>query len=95
METGNVLKGRLLVKQFEAEKVTDGGIIIPDVNQEKPNTAKVVISAGEQVGVGDTVYFSDHAGTPVVLEEEALSLNGEFILLMETQVLFIKKEVLE
>lgn len=92
METGKVLKDRLLIKQEEALEKTAGGIILPNLEGEKPNVGKVIISESDQIAVGDTVYFADHAGKTFVLDEDALSLKGEYVLLVDTQVLFIKTE---
>ena len=94
---GFVLPGKLLVKQSEGRDKTEGGIIIPDSYNEKPFMGEVVIT-GEStkriemvVGVGDTVYWPDHAGTLYEFSEPELELRGEYILINQTDVLFIKR----
>lgn len=57
----------------KAEKVTAGGIIIPDTASEKPNWAKV-ISIGlideSEISVGDTVLFKKYSGTEIEWESK-------------------------
>jgi chaperonin GroES len=96
MKQPRVLKGKLLVKQDEAEAVTQGGIIIPDTNKEKPKRGDVIV-VGEsvygdptQMDIGDTVLFAEHAGTPLSLDFDDIDLKGEFLILDQTQVLLIK-----
>lgn len=95
MSTGKVLNGKLLVKQDDAMEKTQAGIYIPDTNKEKPKKG-VVIVAGEplsgdkQIQEGDRVFFADHAGREIALDEDDLSIQGEYVLLDQAQVLFIK-----
>lgn len=84
----------------EAEKVTTGGIIIPDQAKEKPQMAKVIaagpglISAftGETlapiVRPGDLVLINKYAGQP-------LDVPGyeKLVIIMEGDVLSIIKEL--
>jgi chaperonin GroES len=85
------LHDRLLVRRFEAETVSEGGIIIPDDSQEKPCEGEVIAVGkgntgvdGERipmdVKVGDIVIFSKYAGTEI----------GDDILLSEGNILAIK-----
>lgn len=96
--TGHVLPGKLLIKQDEALEKTAGGIYIPETVNEKPKRGKVVVVGGDTprspmvVEVGDTVLFAEHAGTNYKLEDDDLSLDGDYLLLDQTQVLFIKRE---
>jgi chaperonin GroES len=89
---GKVLKEKLLVRQDEAETTTASGVIIPDIAQEKPKQGEVVIVGDDidEISVGDRVFFADHAGTPLSLQEEELELEGDFVLLGRREVLFIK-----
>ena len=65
---------RVLVKPDEAEKVSDGGIIIPDtVKEEKKQGTVVSIGPGLSdkgiaAQVGDLVIYPKYAGVEVELE---------------------------
>lgn len=70
----------IIVKPIEKEKITGSGIIIPDSATNKPCKGTVV-SAGNgdshnpvEVKPGDTVHFSEHAGTPVEIDGEKLKV---------------------
>lgn len=65
---------RVLVKRFQSEEKTAGGIIIPDAAKEKTQTGKVIaVGTGKRdaqgnvialdVKVDDVVYFGKYAGT--------------------------------
>jgi len=72
------LYDRILVKRFEAESVTAGGLHIPDMGREKPTWATVVavgngkLIKGEIVPLdvkpGDRVLFSKYSGTEVKID---------------------------
>lgn len=87
---GKLLKNKLLVQQDNPEEKTASGIIIPNLDGQKPNRGTVVLSNGDQVEEGDRVYFSEHVGSKLFIDEDELSLQGEFVLIDESQVLFIK-----
>ncbi len=83
---------KLLVKRFEAEGKTAGGIVLPEAAKEKP-TEGTVIALGDgklldsgkrskfQVKKGDRVVFSSYAGTEVKIGvEEYLLMSEEDIL---------------
>ena len=97
MRQGKLVQGKILVKQDDAETKTAGGIIIPDTNQEKPlqGTVVVVGPSTERLQtlceVGDVVYFSDHAGTPLALNDDELDLHGVYLLMDYAQVLLFKQ----
>ena len=64
---------RVLVKAQEPETTTASGIIIPDnADKEKPTQAKVIAIGGstKKIEVGDTVVYSQYAGTKITLESE-------------------------
>jgi chaperonin GroES len=64
---------RVLVKIPEAQNKTKGGIILPDsASKDKPTEAKVVAVGGstKKINVGDTVVYSQYAGTKITLEDE-------------------------
>lgn len=85
------LGDRVVVERAESEKVTAGGIVLPDSAKDKPTRGRVV-SVGEgrqldngslcplQVKVGDQVLFSSYAGdTFKVGTRELLLLREEDI----------------
>ena len=86
------LYDRLLVKINNPEQTTEGGIIIPDASQEKPQ-AGTVVSAGNgrllddgtvkplDIKEGDTVLFNKYGGMELSLGD------GDYIFLKEDEVL--------
>ena len=73
------LGDKVVLKQFEAEETTKGGIILAAKAQEKPQEATVIAVGDGQIdgkqivmGVkeGDKVVYSKYAGTEVKLGEE-------------------------
>lgn len=83
------LHDRILVRPTEEEKVSAGGIIIPDsASGEKPNNGEVIAAgngritdSGEvramDVKVGDKVLFGQYAGTAVKVDGEDLMMMKE------------------
>lgn len=75
------LSDRVLIQPAEAEKVTAGGIIIPDSAKEKPLKGLVKAVGGGNndepmvVKPGDTVLYGKYAGTE-------LDVDGEKYLIM-------------
>ena len=75
------LHDRVIIKRLEEEKVSAGGIVIPDSATEKPIRGEVV-AVGEgkpldngsvrtlQVKVGDTVLFGKYSVLAMVLTNE-------------------------
>ena len=86
------LHDRVLIKRVEEEKVSKGGIIIPDSAKEKPIEGKVVAVGAGKVGedgkqraldvkAGDRILFGKYSGTEVKIDgEEHLILREEDIL---------------
>ena len=82
------LGDRVVIEREEAEKVTSGGIVLPDTAKDKPTRGKVV-SVGEgrllkdgkrcklQVKAGDRVLFSAYAGDNFKLRDRELVLMRE------------------
>ncbi|MFM8332919.1 MAG: co-chaperone GroES [Candidatus Methylumidiphilus sp.] len=73
------LHDRLLVKRWEEEQTTPGGIVIPDAAKEKPVKGEVLaIGSGKPldngqtrplaVQVGDKVLFGKYAGNEVKID---------------------------
>ncbi|MDF3613538.1 co-chaperone GroES [Enterobacter hormaechei] len=73
------LHDRVVIKRMEEEKLSAGGIVIPDAATEKPIKGEVVaVGTGKvldngqvrapQVKVGDKVLFGKYSGTEVKLD---------------------------
>ena len=73
------LHDRVVLKRMEEEKMSAGGIVIPDAATEKPIKGEVIaVGAGKSldngsvrapaVKVGDKVLFGKYAGTEVKLD---------------------------
>lgn len=82
------LHDRVIVRRKEEERMSAGGIVIPDSATEKPIQGEVVavgkgkiLENGEvralDVKVGDTVLFGKYAGTEVKVEGETLLVMRE------------------
>jgi chaperonin GroES len=85
------LHDRVLLKRWEDEKTTPGGIVIPDTAKEKPATAEVIavgpgkpLDNGElrplTVKPGDKVLVGKYAGTEVKLD------GTEFVVVREDDI---------
>ena len=81
------LGDRVVIKRFEADEKTAGGILLPDTARNKPQKGKVLsVGPGRldkngkhvpmDVKEGDTVLFTNWAG------DEFKEAHGENILLM-------------
>lgn len=73
------LHNNVLIRGIEKDKVTPGGIIIPDTKKERANEG-YIISVGEQakeVQIGDRVLFGKYVSTDVKLENETLMMVKE------------------
>lgn len=75
------LRDKIIVKRVEADKVSKGGIIIPDDAKEKlPEGEVVAVGSGRitddgkivqlEVSVGDYVLFSKFSGTEIKIDGE-------------------------
>ena len=73
------LYDRVVIKRMEEEKLSAGGIVIPDSATEKPIKGEVIaVGTGKvldngqlrapQVKVGDQVLFGKYSGTEVKLD---------------------------
>ena len=73
------LHDRVVIKRMDEEKLSAGGIVIPDSATEKPIKGEVVaVGTGKvldngqvrapQVKVGDKVLFGKYSGTEVKLD---------------------------
>ncbi len=88
------LHDRVLVKRFNEEEKSKGGIIIPDTAKEKPVQGEVVaVGQGRttedgkirplDVKKGDRVLFGKYAGTEIKIE------GDEFLMMREEDILGI------
>jgi chaperonin GroES len=79
------LGDRIVIRRFDAQEKTAGGIILPDSAQNKPQKGKVLhVGPGKE---GDVVLFTNWAG------DEFKESHGENILLMrEEDVLAVVDE---
>ncbi|MEO6171339.1 MAG: co-chaperone GroES [Lysobacter sp.] len=79
---------RVVIKRMEEEKMSSGGIVIPDSATEKPIKGEVIaVGAGKaldngsvrapQVKVGDKVLFGKYSGTEVKLDGNDLLVVKE------------------
>lgn len=81
------LGDRVVIERSEAEETTSSGIILTGHAKERPQTAKVVaVGPGTEdtkmeVAVGDTVIFSQYAGTEVKYN------GGEYMILSQKDIL--------
>jgi len=82
------LHDRVIVRRVEEEKMSSGGIVIPDNVAEKPIRGEVlavgngkILDNGEQRGldvkVGDNVLFGKYSGTEVKVDDEELLVMRE------------------
>jgi chaperonin GroES len=82
------LHDRVIVKRVEEEKLSAGGIVIPDNAAEKPIRGEVLavgngklLEGGDlralDVSVGDTVLFGKYSGTEVKVDGEELLVMRE------------------
>ncbi|HOX71750.1 MAG: co-chaperone GroES [Dokdonella sp.] len=82
------LHDRVILKRLEEEKISAGGIVIPDSAAEKP-VRGLVVAAGTgkiledgkvrpiAVKVGDKVLFGKYSGTEVKVDGEELLVMRE------------------
>ena len=82
------LHDRVIIRRVEEERLSAGGIVIPDSATEKPMQGEIVavgngkiLDNGEaramDVKVGDTVLFGKYSGTDVKVDGEDLLVMRE------------------
>ena len=82
------LHDRVIVRRMEEERLSAGGIVIPDSATEKPVRGEIVaagngkiLDSGEKraldVQVGDTVLFGKYSGTEVKVDGDELLVMRE------------------
>ncbi len=88
------LGDNIVVKRMEAEEVSPGGIVLPDVARETPRQGRVLSVGDGQllpngsrarhlVAEGDRVLFGSYAGTDVDVDGQ------QFLIMREAEVLAI------
>lgn len=87
------LRDMVLVQSISPEETKRGGIIIPDIAQEKPLHAKV-ISVGDGIsGNGDKIVFRVKAGDVVLIGKysgtEITLDNEKYIIISQEDILAI------
>jgi chaperonin GroES len=86
------LHDRVLVKRFNEEERTKGGLFIPDTAKEKPIQGEIIAVGQGRIGEdgkvrpldvkkGDRVLFGKYAGTEIKIEGE------EFLMMREEDIL--------
>ena len=88
------LDDRIVIKQSDAEEKTTGGILLPSIAKEKPQTGKIIATGpGKMLDSGkrskmsvkknDKVIYAKYIGSEV-------EINGEkFVVLRESDILGI------
>ena len=82
------LHDRVVIKRMEEEKISAGGIVIPDSATEKPIKGEIVaVGPGKpldngsvrapSVKVGDKVLFGKYSGTEVKVDGQELLVMRE------------------
>ena len=69
------LHDRVILKRLEEEKVSAGGIVIPDSAAEKPIRGQVIAAGTGKIG--DKVLFGKYSGTEVKVDGEELLVMRE------------------
>ena len=80
------LNKRVIIKRTEVEKTTPSGIVLPESEQEVPNTGIVIAVADDAedlIAAGDTVLFGKYAGSE-------LTVNNETVLIVKAEELIAK-----
>ena len=90
------LADMVLLKPIEQEKVSTGGIIIPDTAKEKPMMAEVVsVGPGDMVDgkevvmcltAGQKVIYRRYAGTDLKLD------GGDFVLTRQSDIIAVVED---
>ena len=82
------LHDRVVIKRVEEERMSAGGIVIPDSATEKPDRGEIVAVGNGKIAengdvrpldvkVGDMVLFGKYSGTTVKVEGDELLVMRE------------------
>ncbi len=88
------LDDRIVIKQSDAEEKTTGGIILPSIAKEKPQTGKIIATGpGKMLDSGkrskmsvknnDKVIYAKYIGNEIEIDGE------EYVILHESDILGI------
>ena len=88
------LEDRVVVKAQDAEEVSNGGIILPDTAQEKPQQGEIVATGPGKssdsgnlikltVKKGDSILYGKYSGTEITVE------GTEYLIMRESDILAI------
>lgn len=88
------LADRVVVKPSEAEEQTEGGIILPDTAQEKPQEGEIVaVGPGKKSDSGETVPMELKEGDSVIYGKYSgteINIGGEdYLIMRESDILAI------
>ena len=85
------LHDRVLVRRLEEKETVKGGIIVPDMEKEKPQEGEVMaVGAGKMekgrrvpldVKVGDRILFGKYTGSDITIDEQ------EYLIFREEEIL--------
>ena len=89
------LADRVVVKPLEREKVSKGGVVLPDTVKEKPQEGEVIAVGGGKltdegkrmpmdVKVGDIVIYAKYGGTEI-------KINGDELMILRESDILAKK----
>jgi len=71
------IKDKVIVEILNDEKVTEGGIIVPETVDRSPQKYGKIISMGEDVtglNIGDTIVFAKFGGQDILFEGKLLKV---------------------
>ncbi len=82
------LHDRVVVKRVEEERMSAGGIVIPDSATEKPDRGEIIAAGNGKitdsgdvramdVKVGDVVLFGKYSGTTIKVNDDELLVMKE------------------
>lgn len=79
------LKDRIVVKLFEEEEKTKGGLFLPDTMKEKQNKGTVIVIGKDvvEIKVDDNVIFGKYTGVEITYE------GYDYLLMRESDVFAI------
>lgn len=88
------LQDRVVVKRWQEDRTTAGGIVIPDTAAEKPSKGEVIavgqgkwLDTGQRLAldikVGDKVLFGKYSGTEVKVD------GAEYVIMREEDVMAV------
>lgn len=84
------LYDKVLIRHFDEEEKTQGGIIIPDKAKEKPIEGEVVAVGPGVLVEGNVVPLSVEAGDKIIFERYAgmyVKINGEkLVVIKESEI---------